>query len=425
MNVQIPTNKPNDFFQWWLSPKLPPVHIWVNEESRPSNPLKFIRLYFRKWLVHPVKRRIVKYYLLYLQTFKGTKVIAITGSAGKTTTKEMLASILSQKGETVYSFANIDPVYNIPTTILKCTQNTKYLILELGVEYPGEMEFYLWLAKPDVGVITNVYQTHTVFFGDIKGVAKEKGTLVKKLDKKATAVLNYDNIHTLKIGGNLNCNVVWFGKNNYAPGLGSTYASSSDPKITSDLKNKFTLHLGKDKVSIALPIVGSQFEANALAAAATAQACGATLEEIKSGLEAFKSADHRMTPIKHKSGALILDDAYNSNPTAAKEALKTLKEVAGKRTVYAVLGDMRELGETEVARHKELGRLASETGVKHLIGVGPLSEYTVESFKGASNWVSKPEEALTLLKPLLKKNCVVLIKGSRGIGLERLVTLLG
>ncbi|MDO8452323.1 MAG: Mur ligase family protein, partial [bacterium] len=299
----IPTNKPNSFFQWWQSPKLPPVHIWVNQETRPSNPIKFLRLYFRKWLVHPVKRRLVKYYLLYLQTFKETKVIAITGSAGKTTTKEMLASILSQKGKTVYSFENIDPVYNIPTTILKCTPNTKYVILEMGVEYPGEMEFYLWLAKPDVAVITNVYQTHTVFFGDIEGVAREKGTLVKKLDKKATAILNYDNIHTLKIGGNLNCKVVWFGKN--------SHASSSDSKITPNLTNKFTLHLGKDKINVQLPIVGSQFEANALAAAATAEACGATLREIKSGLEAFKSADHRMKPIKHKSGALILDDSYN------------------------------------------------------------------------------------------------------------------
>src|SRR3989344_2587811 len=133
----------------------------------------------KKILIHPIKRRISKLYLIFLRRFFGLKVIGITGSAGKTSTKEMIISILSLKARTVASFANIDPVYNIPTTILRCTPLTKYLVLEMGVEYPNEMDFYLWLVKPDVGVITNIFPTHTLFLKDIEGVYKEKSKLIK------------------------------------------------------------------------------------------------------------------------------------------------------------------------------------------------------------------------------------------------------
>lgn len=131
----------------------------------------------KKTIYHPIKNLIANNYLFFLRKFTNIKVIAITGSAGKTTTKEMVTSILKQVAPTVWTKDNIDPVYNIPATILRCTPWTKYLILEMSVEYPGEMDFYLWLAKPDIGVITNIFPTHTEFFGDADGVLKVQSVL--------------------------------------------------------------------------------------------------------------------------------------------------------------------------------------------------------------------------------------------------------
>jgi len=144
-----------------------------------------------KLFIHPIKRRIAKAWVYILQRYFGLVVVGITGSAGKTTTKEMLASILSLKGITQYSYANIDPVYNIPTTILKCSPKTKYLVLELGIEYPGEMDFYGWIVKLDISVITNISATHTEYFGDEYGVYIEKTKLLNYT--KSFCVLNKDN----------------------------------------------------------------------------------------------------------------------------------------------------------------------------------------------------------------------------------------
>ncbi|NMD01040.1 MAG: hypothetical protein GYA62_15160, partial [Bacteroidales bacterium] len=154
--------KQNTFVQWWQTPEFPLIHL--------SDRTSFIK----KWFFHPIKRRVARLYLKILQSSTDIKVIGITGSAGKTTTKEVLASILKEDGKTVFSKENIDPIYNIPTTILKTPPSTKYLILEMGVEYLGEMDFYLWLAKPDVGIITNIFPTHLEFLKNVEGVMTEK-----------------------------------------------------------------------------------------------------------------------------------------------------------------------------------------------------------------------------------------------------------
>jgi len=154
-----------NILKMWVGRDLPLVHVKTNGH---------IRKVIADLFIHPIKRRISKYYCFILQKCFGLTVIGITGSAGKTTTKEMISSILRLSGKTVWSKDNIDPIFNIPTTILRCTPKTKYLVLEMGVEYPREMDFYLWLAKPDISVITNINPTHLEFFGDKKGVFNEK-----------------------------------------------------------------------------------------------------------------------------------------------------------------------------------------------------------------------------------------------------------
>ena len=415
----------NPLLQWWVTPVLPKEHIhspFVKESGGLKNVL---RIYFRKLVVHPIKRRLSRYYLILLRKICNLKVIGITGSAGKTTTKEMLASILSLEGNTVASFANIDPVYNIPTTILKCSPKTRFLVLEMGVEYIGEMDFYLWLTTPDIGIITNIYPTHTQFFGDVGGVFREKVKLVKRLDKNGVAILNKQNKFLKNLEGKLDTKIIWFGN--------GTEVMSSLEKITKKYETEFLLIFGQDeekRVRIRLPLPGFQFIDNALAASAAAFYLGISLYKIKKGLEIYTPAEHRMKAIRHSSGAIILDDSYNNNPMAAKEAIRTFFQVGEGKNKVLVFGDMLELGNWDYKYHKELGEYLSKFSMlDKLICVGKSAAITA---KFASNSLGKRRvvsvsdwhEAVHYLQEYLRKNYIILVKGSRSIGLDQLVSQL-
>jgi UDP-N-acetylmuramoyl-tripeptide--D-alanyl-D-alanine ligase len=402
-------SKKNIFFKWWMTPKLPKEHLPIASGAG-------FRKYVAHYLVHPIRRRVAKYYLVALKKVFGLRVVAITGSAGKTTVKEMTASILEEEGNTKKSRANIDPVYNLPETILKCSPLTKYLVLEMGVEFKGEMDYYLWLARPDIAVVTNVYPTHTLYFGDVEGVAKEKGKLPKGLRKKDKAVLNKGNDFTRRMVKKTQAEVVWFGD--------SGDVSAKKVRFTRDLYMCFTLVLRKDTIEVELSIPGKQFVENALASTAAASSLGVGLDKIKKGLENYKLPKHRMEVIKHRSGAVILDDSYNNNPEAAVNALDTLAQVAGKNKKVVVMGDMLELGDLEKKEHKRIGKYTAKKKVDNLIGVGEASRDLVDSAKRAgidARWVKNRKKVSRYLKPLLKNNTYVLIKASRSIGLDNLV----
>lgn len=362
-------NNISPFLSWWMGP-LPSVHL--------RDKIGFIQKYF----YHPIKRCIARDYLFLLKKFTGIKVIAITGSAGKTTTKEMLASILQEDGKTVFSKANIDPVYNIPATILKTLPGTKYLILEMGVEYPNEMDFYLWLAKPDVGMITNIFPTHTLFLKDIKGVFNEKSKLALFLDKDNAAILNMEDKLLKTLSGKLKCKIVW-------------YKAPQNP-----------------------------FDANANAAETCAKYLGIDADTIKQGLEKYINPPHRLEIIRHKSGSVILDDSYNSNPWAAISTLNYFNQIAKGKKI-AVLGDMLELGTYDEEGHRLLGREVGRSNFDTVIGVGKSSAFLIDEIKKLSKTktilVAKQGEALPKVKKLLGPKTFVLIKGSRSIGLDKLV----
>lgn len=413
--------KVNPIIQWWMTPKLPKVHIFISPEKKPKGVYQIVRVYSRTWLIHPIKRRIAKYYLQLLQRFFGLKVIGITGSVGKTTVKEMVVAILRNQGETIASYKNIDPVYNIPTTILKCRPSTKFLVLEFGVEFPGEMKFYHWLARPVIGVITNIYPTHIQFFKNIEGVAKEKASLVRVLPKDGFAILNIDNKHTKSFARKTKAEIVWFGKK------GDIKAENS--MLNESLKMKFTLSIKRDKIDVQLPVASRQFVLNALAAASVGHVLEINLEQIKNGLESYNKPGHRMNIVKLSSGALLLDDSYNNNPEATKAAMETLDAIAGRRKKVVVFGDMLELGKQEVSYHRDAGRLILSYGIDYFLGVGRLSKITAEEIaktleKRRVFWVQKESQVDRLLKPHLRKSTAVLIKGSRSIGLDKLVSRL-
>lgn len=390
------------------------MHIMVPKDSG-------VWVYILRWFIHPIKRKIAKYYLVLLRKIFGVKVIGITGSAGKTTAKEMVYSILQKIAPTVATVANIDPVYNIPTTILRCSPRTKYLILEMGVEHPGEMDFYLWLAKPDVGVITNIFYTHTLFLDDIEGVLREKSKLVKSLLKDDWSILNEEDARLRKLGEKIKSRIIWYGEGGFV--------QAKDIAFVSNTKTNFKLTIGRNEIDASIPVYGEHFVDNALAASAAAFVLGVNLDSIANGLKNVHMQEHRMNVFVHKSGALIVDDTYNNNPAAANATLKAFGELAGNRKKLVVMGDMLELGRFEKSEHIKLGKKISDSGVDFLIGVGKASYDMVEEAKkkmGQKNvlWYETKDQVLKSLKPFLNKDWAILIKGSRSIGLDKLISSL-
>jgi len=376
--------KINPIVQWWMTPELPYHDVFELPLLIDKNKTKVFLHLISHWLVHPLKRRIARIYIRFLQRFTDIKVIAITGSSGKTSTTQMLASICSLVGDTVWSKESIDPVYNIPNTILRAGLNTKYLILEMGVEYPGEMDFYLWLVKPGIGVITNIFPTHLEFLENVKGVLNEKGKLVLGLSRDDIAVLNMGDQKLKSISKNIKAKVVWF------KGGGNPILQDS------------------------------------LAAEAVAKSLGIGADKIKRGLSSYQKPKHRLSVVKLKSGAVVLDDSYNSNPEAAFATLKFFEDIAyGKRKI-AVLGDMKELGTYEEEAHRKIGRKVAEMDFECVIGVGSAIKYLISKIRSDTKTyiVENQEAVLPLLKPYLQKGNYILIKGSRSIGLDKLVDAL-
>lgn len=376
---------------------------------------------FTKWITHPIKRRLARNYLRYLKKNTGIKVIGITGSTGKTTTTEILASILRNNGKTVWSAEGVDPVYNIPNTILRATPKTKYLILEMSVEYVNEMDYYLWLAKPDIGVVTNINTSHTEFLKDVKGVACEKGKLIESLGGAGVAILNKEDEMTKILANNTRANILYFGK--------SGDISASGIRFSKDLSTDFTLEINSNKKSIHMDAFGGQFVKNALAASGAAHVLGIDINSIARGIELFKRPTHRLNVFMSKSHGLIFDDTYNSNPAAATESLDTFSVIAKEKKKVAVIGDMLELGKFEEAAHRQIGKKVGEMKFNLVVGVGAAAKYIIDEVaKKMPNekysLVGSYSEALEIVKPLLGKDSALFVKGSRAMHLDKLVDVL-
>jgi len=402
---------------WWFTPKLPVQHVYFTNDNRPKGKRDILKAYFARWLVHPVRRRMAKNYLKILQKMFNLTVIGITGSAGKTTTKEMLASILNIKAETVYSYKNIDPVYNIPMTILKCKPRTRYLVLEMGVEFPGEMDYYLWLAKPDIGVITNIFPTHTEFFGSTKGVGREKTKLVKHIRKGGFLVLNSQDKYLRNKFKSYKGKIIWFGEK------GSVKAVNWH--MTKNMHTIFTLVLNKNKSKVKLKVPGNQFVLNSLSAAAVCYGLNIKIKDIKKGLESYDKPEHRMNTVILKNNSFMIDDSYNNNPSAAKASLDTFTALAKNKKKIIVFGDMLELGKKEKFYHEKIGHYIAKLNPDFLICVGLASRTTYKAASGKMGkkkvkWFEDILSAERELENAMSADCAVLIKGSRSIKLNQL-----
>jgi len=346
-------------------------------------------------------------------------VVGITGSNGKTTTKEMLASILKQKGPVLKNEGNLNNHIGVPLTLLKMNGSHWSGVIEMGMSAPGEIDLLARIVMPTVGVITNIGPAHLEFLGTMDNVAQAKGELLDNLKSEATAVLNADDEYFGVMKKRFAGRLVTFGVANKADVMASDVRQGmeySDVTIVAD----------DARIDIRLRAMGTHNVYNALAAAAAALAVGVPIDMVKFGLDAFLPVAGR-SELKRIEGRTVLADYYNANPASMEAAIKTLVSLKSGRKAIAVIGDMLELGEMSAEAHREVGHTAAQFKVDLLITIGEQATY-VE--KGALEAGMKKEQVLgamsrenagRLLKQLTHPGDVILIKGSRGMKMEKIL----
>lgn len=346
--------------------------------------------------------------------------IGVTGSVGKTTCIAACQFVLSQKYKTLATLANLDPVLNIPSTILKIKPTVKKVLLEMGIEYPGEMDFYLSLVRPKTAVVTRIAFAHSEFLGDLDSTLEEKGKLIEQLDADGVAILNWDDPFCRKLAKKCQGEVLYFGTD---PQNCSIWAGNI--KIE-NFKTTFELNLGVERVKVNFKLLGLHFIYPVLAAAALGVLNDVPLTKIKLALEKIEPAEHRMQVVAGPNGSVILDDTYNSSPAAVEAAIDTLLQISARRRVL-VLGEMRELGKYSEELHRQIAQKIFKEKIDLVfLGQGE-TEMIADELKSLGFWEEKMESNLQnsqIVSKLLKnlgKGDVVLIKGSRAVRLDEVV----
>jgi UDP-N-acetylmuramoyl-tripeptide--D-alanyl-D-alanine ligase len=364
---------------------------------------------------------------------KSFKVLAITGSVGKTTVKEMVKNILQVRNsliapdrEILATRGNLNNEIGLPLSILdsiKMKFNPTDAVLEMGASNPGDIKYLTEIARPDVGLVTAIGQAHLETFKDLKTVAKTKGELFKTMSPGSLAVVNKEDPYLAQELNNNSINHLFYG-----PG-GQVWLKKSMPDGLNGQKLIFGGPLVND-LEVDLPLLGDHnaFNATAAVAAAIAMDCG--LLEIKKGLNQTKSIPGRLDCIQTQKGYWIIDDSYNANPTSMEAGLKFLVSIPSGDPKVAILGDMLELGPEARTLHQDIGRLAIEVGVDYLALCGSLSKQMLIGARQAQGRRAKievfstPEDAAEWAMKQLKRGGYILVKGSRAGALERAVETL-
>ena len=339
-------------------------------------------------------------------------VIGITGSNGKTTVKSLLAGILSRHAPTHASSGSFKNEIGLPLTLLAMPADTRFAVLEMGAGKPGDIDYLVRIAEPQVTLVNNIAPAHLERMGSLDGVAQTKGAIYSGLPADGIAVINVDDAYAsffAKLAGKRR--VIRFG-----------ITADADVRARRDERaaaNQFTLIAPAGEIDISLPLLGRHNVHNALAAASLAIAVGVPLATIKQGLEAATPVAGRSAQRKHSSGALIIDDTYNANPASFAVAIDTLAAFAGTRIL--VVGDMRELGVDAESLHAGIGALAASKGIDQLFAVGDLSRATASAFGSQARHFANQTLLIEALRGELAATTAVLIKGSRGSAMDRVV----
>ena len=349
-------------------------------------------------------------------------VVGVAGSNGKTTAKEMTASILGEAGPCLATRGNLNNHIGVPLTLLRLTGAERFAVVEMGANRAGEVAHLVDLARPTVGLITNAGAEHLEGFGSLEGVARAEGEMVAGLDTSGTAVINADDSYAALWRASTRARVVTFGTREPADFSASEIAASVGAQ---GFSTSFRLSAPLGSAAIRLNLGGAHNVANALAAAAAAAAAGAALEHIVRGLAAVRAVPGRLQFRRAAGGAWLIDDSYNANPSSVRAAIEVLATLPGRR--WLVLGDMAELGDFALAEHVQLGQFARAHGIERLYATGQLAARAAAAF-GAGGESCADVPALTeVLRAALgsaSEDVRVLVKGSRFNRLERVVAAL-
>ncbi len=348
------------------------------------------------------------------------RLIAVTGSNGKTTVKEMLAAIMGQRGPTLATPGNLNNELGVPLTLLRIRPGKhQYAVIEMGANHVGEIKRLCEMARPDVALINNVGRAHLEGFGSIEDVVTAKSEIYQGLCKKGTAIINADDafVHTF-IDNAKPHQYVSFSRRSKADVTGELLGISD--KGMPDIR----LITALGEVDVQLPLLGEHNVMNALAAATTALAAGAELSDIKQGLEKVQPVPGRLNVKFGLRGMLVIDDTYNANPSSCAVALAALGLFSNKKVF--VLGDMGELGKDERALHGEVGRMACAEGINDIFTLGELAQHAADAFSVEHG--HKFFDINKLIDELLVRaesgeltDAAILVKGSRFMGMERVV----
>ncbi|KJY29242.1 UDP-N-acetylmuramoyl-tripeptide--D-alanyl-D-alanine ligase, partial [Streptomyces katrae] len=364
----------------------------------------------------------------------GTDVVALTGSAGKTSTKDLIAQVLQHHAPTVWTPGSLNNEIGLPLTALKATAETRHLVLEMGARGIGHIAYLTGLTPPRIGLVLNVGTAHIGEFGGREAIAQAKGELVEALPSEAeggVAVLNADDLLVRAMSARTKARTVLFGEAEDAD------VRATEVRMTPSGQPSFTLHTPTGCSDVTLRLYGEHHVSNALAAAAVAHVLGMSVEEIATALSGAGTLSRwRMEVTERADGVTIVNDAYNANPESMRAALRALAAMggAGKEgggRTWAVLGPMAELGDASLAEHDAVGRLAVRLNVSRLVAVGgreaswlQLGAYNEGSWGEESVLVSDAQAAIDLLRSELRPGDVVLVKASRSVGLERVALAL-
>jgi len=344
-------------------------------------------------------------------------LIAVTGSNGKTTVKEMIALILLQlvgkdSNKVLATTGNLNNDIGVPKMLLQLCKQHKYAVIEMGMNHSGEISYLTHLAKPSVALITNAGVAHIEGIGSVEAVARAKGEIFEGLDKLGIAVINADDPNVQlwhKLAGSRS--VIEFGLSKEVKVGGCYQLNLTDTKMK--------LKLPDGAIEIKLKVPGKHNVYNALAAAAASNAIGISKENIASGLGLFNGVDGRLQQKKCQHDATMIDDSYNANPESVRAALSVLANSPGKKIL--ILGDMGELGDNTVDFHECIGEEARLIGIDRLFTLGELSAHSVKKFGVGAQHFKNIEDLIAAVEAVLAPNVTLLVKGSRFMQMERVV----
>ena len=349
------------------------------------------------------------------------KVIGITGSNGKTTVKEMLASILAQEGTVLATRGNLNNDIGMPLTLTRL-QSEDFAVVEMGANKPGEIDYLSNIARPDVAILNNAGRAHLEGFKDQAGVARAKLEIINGLADHGVFVFNADDrFAPLWRQASQNRACLTFGVTQPAD-VSSPEDSLHLSWTDSGFRSEFSVQTPATQLQISLQLAGQHNRMNALAAIAAAHALGASSSSMQTGLASLRPVAGRLCFLAGIRGSRVLDDTYNANPDSVATALQVLKSAPGRQIL--ILGDLGELGDTEQQLHEEIGLLAKKTGIDRLYTCGRLSAAAAESFGTGALHSDTQDELIRVLQSAIHQGDTLLVKGSRAAAMERVVAAL-